>query len=535
MDKEKDLILVTGATGYVAGRLVPLLLARGYRVRAMGRSLKKMAARPWGQHGRVQLVRGDIMDLSSLERAADGCSVVYYLVHSMMSRKGRFRGADQTGARNMAEAARACGVARLIYLGGLGEADHPHLSDHLKSRNEVGKILSQGAVPVTTLRAAMIIGSGSASFEILRYLAERLPLMVTPRWVDIPTQPIAVSNVLVYLVGCLEHKETAGKTYDIGGPEVVSFRELFKIFASRAGIPTPLMIPVPFLSPRLSALWIHLVTPVPASIARPLTEGLRLPTICEEEEITRIIPQTLLTCRQAIGRALDRVRQEQVDTCWADAGEAVPPEWSHCGDSDYSGGTLLECGYRARVAGSASHLWPSVARLGGQTGYYAADILWWLRGVVDRLLGGVGLRRGRRSAEQIRPGDPLDFWRVLEVAPPEGGSGGEGAHASEDALPLSKLVLLGEMKTPGQALLEVSIQPLGKDDAGREQCRLSLLARFLPRGIFGIAYWYLLYPVHQYIFSNMLRGMAGAAGLNLAESPLRFTPKISPSLRRKFP
>ncbi|MCG8529474.1 MAG: SDR family oxidoreductase, partial [Desulfovibrionales bacterium] len=272
---------------------------------------------------------------------------------------------------------------------------------------------------------------------------------------------------------------------------------------------------------------------VPASIARPLTEGLRLPTICTEDEISHLIPQTLLTCRQAIGRALDRVRQEQVDTCWSDAGQAVPPEWSHCGDSDYSGGTLLECGYRATVAGSPETLWPSVARLGGQTGYYAADILWWLRGVADRLLGGVGLRRGRRSAEQIRPGDPLDFWRVLEVDPPTEETGASDQAGASSAL--SKLVLLGEMKTPGQALLEVCIQPLGKDGAGREQCRLSLLARFLPRGIFGIAYWYLLYPVHQYIFSNMLRGMAGAAGLPLADTPLRFTPKISPSLRRKMP
>ncbi len=497
-------VLVTGATGYVAGRLIPQLLSEGYRVRAMGRSLTKMGARPWARHPFVQLVRGDIMDPSSLVRAASGCGTIFYLVHSMVSRKGAYRNADRTGARNMAAAVATAGADHIIYLGGLGEIDHPQISRHLISRNEVGHILMEGRVPVTVLRAAMILGSGSASFEILRYLAEHLPLMITPKWVRMPTQPIAISNVLGYLKGCMQTPETRGKTFDIGGPDILSYRELFGIFADCAAIPRPIMIPVPVLSPRLSSLWIHLVTPVPAAIARPLTEGLSLPTVCREEGIRKLVPQELLTCKEAIARALDRVRQEQVDTCWADAGEMVFPEWTHCGDSDYTGGTLLTCGYRARVEASTRQLWDRVEAIGGKTGYYAADLLWQIRGVMDIFSGGVGLNRGRRSATVLRPGDALDFWRVLDMTAPE------------------RLMLQAEMRMPGEALLEITIK---EKDAGG--CELTLYSRFLPRGIFGILYWYVLYPFHQYVFSRMLKGLVKAAGGRIIKGPWRFTPKIS--------
>ena len=497
-------VLVTGATGYVAGRLIPLLLSEGYRVRAMGRSLEKMGARPWARHPGIQMVRGDIMDPASLVRAAAGCGTLFYLVHSMVSRKGTYRDADRTGARHMAAAAACACADHIIYLGGLGEMDHPQISRHLISRNEVGHILMKGRVPVTVLRAAMILGSGSASFEILRYLAEHLPMMVTPKWVRMPTQPIAISNVLGYLKGCMETPETRGKTFDIGGPDILSYRELFGIYAEQAGIPTPLMIPVPVLSPRLSSLWIHLVTPVPAAIARPLTEGLSLPTICREQRITNLVPQDLLSCREAIARALDRIRQEQVDTCWADAGELVFPEWTHCGDSGYTGGTLLTCGYRARVQGRPERLWDKVQAIGGKTGYYAADLLWQIRGVMDIFSGGVGLNRGRRSATVLRPGDALDFWRVLIMTPP------------------TRLLLQAEMRMPGEALLEITIRETAPD-----QCELTLYSRFLPRGIFGILYWYALYPFHQYVFSRMLKGMVRAAGYRINQGPWRFTPKIS--------
>lgn len=500
MDTVKDKpVLVTGATGYVAGRLIPLLLASGYQVRAMGRSVSKMADRPWGHHPQVELVRADIQDPESVEKATAGCGAVYYLVHSMISQKGRYRSADRTAARNMVRAAERSKAEHIIYLGGLGDVTHKNISRHLISRNEVGKILQEGPVPVTVLRAAMIIGSGSASFEILRYLAERLPVMVTPKWVSMPTQPIAITNVLEYLKGCLEHPETRGKTFDIGGPDVLAYRDLFKIFARLAGVPVPRMIPVPWLTPKLSSLWIHLVTPVPAAIARPLTEGLSLPTICTENSIQTIIPQDLLSCRQAIALALDRVRQEQVDTCWADAGRVPYPEWMHFGDSSYSGGTILSCGYRAKVKGSPEKMWEAVQRIGGSTGYYGADMLWKLRGLLDIFTGGVGLTRGRRSSKEIRVGDALDFWRVLEVSPNR------------------KLLLYAEMKLPGEGLLDISVAPLSGSF-----CELSLMARFLPRGLAGLAYWYVLYPFHQYVYTQMIKGMVESCGLNLAGAPEQF-------------
>ncbi len=499
-------ILVTGATGYVAGRLVPLLLASGYRVRTMGRSIEKMADRAWGNHPNIELVKGDILDRESLKKAVRGCGTIYYLVHSMISQKEKYRRADIEGARNMTWAAAQYRAENIIYLGGLGDIHNKNISRHLISRNEVGKILQNGPVPTTVLRAAMILGSGSASFEILRYLVERLPVMLTPKWVNMPTQPIAITNVLEYLKGCMEHPETRGKTYDIGGPDQVTYQHLFEIFARAAGLPVPVMIKVPFLTPRLSSLWIHLITPVPAVIARPLAEGLSLPTICTENRITRIIPQELISCRQAIELALDRIRLEKVDTRWSDAGAIVHPEWTYCGDSEYSGGTIFQCGYRSKVAAGAEELWPAVGRIGGKTGYYAADILWQLRGVIDRFTGGVGLDRGRRSTQTLRVGDALDFWRVLEVNPPV------------------KLLLVAEMKTPGEALLEIRINPI--DD---NLCELVLLSRFLPKGLPGILYWFLLYPFHEYIFNHMLKGIVKAGNHKLLTSPRRFTPKITQS------
>ncbi len=501
-------VLVTGATGYVAGRLVPMLLDAGYKVRAMGRSIEKMACRPWGSHPNVELVKGDIMDAASLKNAVSGCGTIYYLVHSMISQKGKYRDADRRGAYNMVWAAAAEKAEHLIYLGGLGDVKEKNVSPHLLSRNEVGRVLKKGPVPVTILRAAMILGSGSASFEILRYLAERLPLMVTPKWVSMPTQPIAITNILGYLLGCLEHTETFGKTFDIGGPDKVSYRELFELYAKVAGLPKPKMLPVPVLSPKLSALWIHLVTPVPSAIARPLAEGLSIPTVCTENAIQKLIPQKLISCKEAIQRALKRIEQERIDTCWADAGEIKYPEWTHCGDAEYTGGTVMKCGYRARVKGNAKDLWPAVESLGGETGYYAADILWQIRGWLDVIAGGVGLTRGRRSKKELRPGDALDFWRVLEVDPP------------------LKLLLMAEMKTPGEALLEIRI-----DQMGDNQCELTLLSRFLPKGLAGLSYWYALYPFHQYVFDHMLKGMVRAAGLSLLSSPERFTPKITRTCR----
>lgn len=499
-----DPILVTGATGYVGGRLIPALLDARYRVRAMGRSLAKVACRSWAHHERVELVQGDVLDLESLKKASSGCWAAYYLVHSMIAQKDKFAAADRRAAHHMVDAAAAAGVERIIYLGGLAEAKGGTLSKHLQSRIEVARILQSGPTPTTDLRAPMILGSGSASFEILRYLVERLPIMTTPRWVRSLNQPIAIRNVITYLVGCLAHEQTIGQTYAIGGPDILTYRDLLDIYAEEAHLLKRLIIPVPVLTPTLSALWIHLISPVPKSIALPLTEGLTSDAVCSENRIRSLISQKLLTCREAIRLALDRIRQEQVDTCWMDAGNLLTPEWAHCGDADWAGGTVMACGYRARLKATAADVWQSVCRIGGKTGWYYGNFLWRLRGIIDRLIGGVGLRRGRRHPSQIGIGDAVDFWRVLEVDAPR------------------RLLLVAEMKTPGDALLEFQITA---GDGG--QIELQMRSRFLPKGLLGILYWYGLYPFHEWIFFGMLKAIAKTIDKPIVHGPERFTPKLN--------
>lgn len=484
------MILVTGATGYVGGRLVPRLLERGYQVRACGRSLAKLESRPWASHPGVQLAACDLLKPDEIRHAAAGCRAAYYLVHSMVPGEQDFSSAEKTAAANMVAAAESQGLERILYLGGLG-SDASDLSRHLRSRSEVAAILQSGKVPVTALRAAMIIGSGSASFEILRYLVDRLPVMVTPRWVQTPNQPIAVRNVLEYLIGCLEHPETAGQVYDIGGPDVLTYRELMRIYAEEARLPRRWIVPVPVLTPRLSSYWIHLVTPVPASIARPLAEGLKNPVVCSEHRIRDLIPQPLLSCREAIRRALESMQADHIETHWTDAGRLPPVELSYEGDPVWAGGTLFKDCRSAGTAASRETLWDCISRIGGRHGWYHADRLWVLRGFLDRMIGGVGLRRGRRAGAEIHAGDALDFWRVLSVCP--------GRH----------LLLAAEMKLPGAATLEFRIEesPEGKR-------RLVQTASFKPRGLMGILYWYLVSPLHGYVFSGMLRKI-----LRAAESP----------------
>jgi uncharacterized protein YbjT (DUF2867 family) len=494
-----DPILVTGATGYVGGRLIPSLLNAGYRVRAMARSLDKLACRPWARHNQVELAQGDVLDSASLQKAAAGCWAAYYLVHSMIAQREKFVEADRRAARNMVAAAATAGLERIIYLGGLAEAKQGSLSKHLQSRIEVAEILQSGPVPTTDLRAPMILGSGSASFEILRYLVERLPAMITPRWVRSLNQPIAIRNVITYLSGCLAHDETVGQTFDIGGPDILTYRDLLDMYAEEAHLTKRLIIPVPVLTPTLSALWIHLISPVPTAIALPLTEGLTSDAVCTENRIQAIIPQKLLTCREAIRLALDRIQQGMVDTCWTDAGDLPKPEWAHCGDAEWAGGTIMNCGYRVRLQATVDDAWQPVSRIGGKTGWYFGNRLWKLRGLMDRLVGGVGLRRGRRHPSEIGVGDALDFWRVLEVDPPR------------------RLLLVAEMKTPGEALLDFQIAA-----AGENQVELKMLSRFLPRGLWGLIYWYGLYPLHHWIFSGMLKAIAASIGKPVTAGPEKF-------------
>lgn len=493
-------VLVTGATGYVGGRLVPQLLVSGYRVRVVGRSLTKLQSRSWATHPKVETAQADALDYESMVKAARGCWAAFYLIHSMNPCNKDFAEADRKAAKNMAKAAATHGLERIIYLGGLG-VEGSSLSKHLKSRTEVARILKAGSVPTTFLRAAMILGSGSASFEILRYLVERLPVMITPRWVHNPVQPIAIRNVLNYLQGCLDHDEILGQTFDIGGPDVLTYRELMDIYAQEAGLAKRWIIPVPGLTPRLSSYWIHLVTPVPSFIARPLAEELSNPVVCQENRIQTIVPQKLIGCRETIRLAFERVQNQCVDTCWTDAGPIPVPEWLHCGDAPYAGGTIMESGYRVILDASPEEIWKPVSKIGGRTGWYSAKFLWVLRGFMDRLAGGIGLRRGRRRSSDLYVGDAIDFFHVLEAEPPY------------------HLHLLAEMRFPGEATLEFLIHPL---KSGKTE--LLQLLRYLPRGLSGLLYWCLFYPFHQYVFSGMLKGIAKAVNKPFIQGPDRFAP-----------
>jgi uncharacterized protein YbjT (DUF2867 family) len=493
-------VLVTGASGYVGGRLVPLLLEAGYRVRASARNPERLRPMPWSGHAHVEITAMDALDSGTVDRAVQGCGTVVYLIHSMIASKGRFADADRTAAESLAAAASAAGVGRIIYLGGLGDTDHPGLSKHLRSRHEVEEIFKRSGVPVTILRAAMIIGSGSASFEILRYLVERLPVMITPKWVSTPCQPIAISDVLGYIKGCIETPETAGKTFDIGGPEVLSYRDLIRIYAQEAGLMPRLIIPVPVLTPTLSSLWIHLVTPVPAVIARPLAEGLGIPVVCRDDAIRTLVPRRLQESRETIRRALERVQQAQADACQLPAGDVMPAEWTYCGDAPYAGGSTLTLRCRILVAAAARDIWPVVEAIGGDGGYYHGGLLWRLRGWLDRLAGGPGLTAQRRHPHRLEEGDYFHFWRVSTVDRPR------------------KLVLQSRMRAPGDALMTLSLKEAAR---GTE---IVLRSDFLSRGLAGLAYWYGLYPAHQWVFRGLLKGIADRCGTRVIEGPEGWPP-----------
>lgn len=488
-------VLVTGATGYVGGRLVPLLLSAGYRVRATARDPGRLRHLPWARHPRIELAAMDATDPSDVHGAVAGCGAVFYLIHSMIASKEGFADADRIAAEAMAEAAAAAGAERIIYLGGLGDANHPELSRHLRSRHEVEDIFRAGPVPATCLRAAMILGSGSASFEMLRYLVERLPVMITPRWVSTPCQPISIANVLGYLKGCLEVPETAGGIFDIGGPEVVSYRELIRIYAQEAGLMPRLIFPVPVLTPKLSSLWIHLVTPVPAVIARPLAEGLSIPVVCREDRIRALVPQRLEGCRETIQSALDRIRQAETDVCALPAEHPQPPEWAYCGDPAYTGGTTFSLRLGAELAADIDTVWARVAAIGGRDGYYHGRLLWRIRGWIDRLAGGPGLRKERNDTGVPALGDTFHFWRVAAVDPPR------------------RLVLESLMKAPGDALMELHLEATGRGTA------LALRSVFLPRGLPGLIYWYVLLPAHRWVFSGLLRGIAAHCRAAVLKGP----------------
>ncbi len=474
--KDSKLILLTGATGYIGGRLLHALEAAAYRVRCLSRHPEALAQRV--AQG-TELVKGDVLAGPSLAPSMVGVHIAYYLVHSMASRNS-FEEEDRRAAHAFAAAARDAHVQRIIYLSGLGSGSE--LSAHLRSRQEVGRILRESGVPTTEFRAAIVIGSGSASFEMIRALVEKLPVMVTPRWVNTSTQPIAVEDVIAYLKQALDLEINGSRIIEIGGTDKVTYLDLMKEYARQRGLQR-CMIPVPVLSPRLSSLWLGLVTPVYARVGRELVDSLRNETIVRDGSANDLFSIRPLGFREALKRGLANEDREFAETRWSDAFSAVgsPHRW---------GGAK----FGRRMVDSRSALVPfpraiafrPIERLGGKTGWYYGNWLWRIRGLLDLLFGGAGMRRGRRDPNRLLTGDTLDFWRVEAI--------------QTDSL----LRLAAEMRLPGRAWLQFEVKAYGPGSVVRQT------AIFDPAGVLGQLYWYVLYPVHQFVFAGMLRGIVRA-------------------------
>lgn len=487
-------VLVVGSTGYVGGRLVPLLLGQGYRVRALSRSVEKVQSRPWGRDDNLEVVQGNMLDLESVRSAVDGVGVVYYLMHSMEEGQSDFSDADRRAAYNLVRALKKSSVKRVIYLSGM-LPDDPDISAHLRSRGEVAEILSLSDVPVTTLQAAQLVGAGSASFEMIRWLVDRLPVMITPKWTHVRTQPISITDTLCYLTRVLEHPETAGETYDIGGPDILTYAELFQVYARAAGLRKRVLIPSPWISLGLSAHWISLITPIPGALARPLIAGMRNEVVCRDTRIQDIIPLELTPIKVAMERALGHLRDQSVKSSWFDAGLPAVPEWVVRGDAGFARAAVYTDAYAITLAAEPAEVWQPIVHIGGSTGWYSRNILWRIRGLMDKMMGGPGIQRGRRSLEQLYVGDGLDFWRVLAVEPER------------------RLLLFTEMRLPGEGLLSLRILPgQGTDDSGTPGTTLLMGLYFRPHGLPGLAYWYAMMPFHRLVFMGMLRSIARLIG-----------------------
>ena len=490
-------VLVTGGSGYIGGRLVPRLLEAGHIVRCITRETKQLEAR-FGTA--VEMVQGDIFDPPSLAESLKDIEVAYYLIHSMARRKADFAEVDRRAAITFAEAAKAANVGRIIYLGGLGDKK-TKLSDHLRSRQEVGDLLRESGVPVTELRAAVIVGSGSASFEMIRDLTERLPVMVAPRWVGTRCQPIWINDVLEYLSQALEKPETAGRIYEIGGADVLSYREMMMRYAKIRNIKRCMAV-VPFLSPRLSSYWVHLVTPLPSSLARALIDGLSSEVIVNDEAARRDFDVLPVGYDEAVVRALDRNNSSGPETTWFDAIDItnLPGEFSGVTE-----GMLIDRREQKTTA-SKDALFRVFSSLGGKRGWLYANSLWEIRGILDWLSGGIGTRRGRRSATALRLGDAVDFWRVEAYEPGR------------------VLRLRAEMRLPGNGWLQFEALD------GEQGAILRQTAFFEPRGLLGYLYWHSVTPFHELIFGHMAIEIGKAAEKETiapAADPERIAEKVS--------
>jgi uncharacterized protein YbjT (DUF2867 family) len=473
-----DVILLTGATGYVGGRLLRAIEQEGRKVRCLARHPEALRRRVAPT---TTVVAGDVLHPESLCAAMKGVHTAFYLVHSMSSEEG-FEEEDRRAATAFGAAAHRAGVKKIVYLGGLGQGDA--LSAHLRSRQEVGRVLRESGTPTIELRASIILGSGSFSFEMIRALVERLPIMITPRWVKTPTQPISIEDVIAYLLQAINLDISESRIFEIGGADRVSYQDLMREYAHQRSLKR-LTIPVPVLSPRLSSLWLGLVTPVFARIGRELVEGLRNETVVRDDSALKAFSVRPRGFRESLKRALANEDREFAETRWSDAFSSIGPErkW---------GGVQFGCRFvdsrTMRVPYPPGIAFRPVERVGGATGWYYANWIWSFRGLIDLVVGGVGMRRGRRDPEQALPGDTIDCWRV-------------------EAVELGRLLrLVAEMRLPGRAWLQFELQ---RDGSGT---LLRQTAIFDPLGLLGRLYWYLSYPLHQLIFEGMLRGIATAAG-----------------------
>lgn len=484
MDKKKNkpLCLVTGVTGYIGGRLVPWLLERGCSVRVLTRDRDRLQGRGWIEE--VEVVEADVLNPETLPQAMQNVDVAYYLIHSMSGTKNEsFHERDMQAARNFGKAASENKLYRIIYLGGLGNPED-NLSKHLRSRQKTGECLREFGVPVTEFRAAIVVGSGSKSFEMMRYLTDRVPVMICPKWVYSKVQPIAIRNVLQYLVEALDKPETKNEIIQIGGKSIITYAEMMQIYA-RINNLKRFLIPVPVLSPRLSSYWVHWVTPIPSSLAQPLIEGLKNDVVVYDDKAQKFFPDIeLLSYEEAVKRALDKITDpREIETTWNDAllsskGDEQPVEL------ETKEGLNIERRFRI-VEASPEKVFKAFTSLGGEKGWLTFEWAWKLRGIADRMVGGVGFRRGRRDPNQLRVGDALDFWRV-------------------EAIRTNRLLRLrAEMKVPGRAWLEFQSVP---DGNGRT--KLVQTAYFAPKGLPGLLYWYALYPLHSLIFSSMIEQVA---------------------------
>lgn len=475
--QEANRVLLTGATGYVGGRLRRLLEEAGVPLRCMARRLGGLQARV---HPSTQLCRADVLDPDTLPAALEGIHTAYYLIHSMGSGDD-FEEDDRRGAENFAQAARAAGVQRIVYLGGLAHGND--LSPHLRSRHEVGEVLRSSGVPTIELRASVVLGSGSLSFEMLRALVERLPIMICPKWVSVPAQPISIEALLAYLIEARTLPIEGHRTYEIGGEEAVSYGDLMREYARQRGL-RRWMIRVPVLTPHLSSLWLGLVTPIYARVGRKLIESIKHPSIVQDDSARKDFSVQPVTHQEAIAAALRNEEREIAESRWSDA-------FSSGGDAKTWAGVrfgnrLVDSRSRA-VAVPAEQAFAPIQRIGGSTGWYAWNWLWKVRGFLDLLVGGVGVRRGRPHPEELAVGDALDFWRVEAFEPGR------------------LLRLQAEMKLPGRAWLEFEVQPTEQGSIIRQT------ALYDPVGLLGLVYWYSVFPLHALVFGGMLRRIAESA------------------------